>query len=167
MNVLPLGPLALASRSFVASVADRHPSLFERLGAQAKKSFLLDPEDLPIVFVLQPRAEQPTLDVYRRDRAPACDARIAGPLAALLGMLHGAYDGDALFFSRDIVIEGDTEAVLALRNAVDDAEIDMPDEAAALFGPLAPFVSAPMRRLVPVAERISGVALSRAGAREP
>ena len=167
MTILPLAPLGVASRRFVASVAERHPSLFERLGAQAEKSFLLDAEDLPIVFLLQPRVGRPELDVYRRGRAPAWDARIAGPLAALLGMLHGAYDGDALFFSRDIVIEGDTEAVLALRNAIDDAEIDMPAEAAALFGPLAPFVSAPMRRLVPVAERISGVALSRAGAREP
>jgi predicted lipid carrier protein YhbT len=42
----------------------------------------------------------------------------------LVGMLDGSYDGDALFFSRDLVIEGDTSAVLALRNALDDAEID-------------------------------------------
>lgn len=47
-------------------------------------------------------------------------------------MVHGALDGDALFFSRDILIEGDTEAVLALRNAVDDAEIDLAGEIAAV-----------------------------------
>jgi predicted lipid carrier protein YhbT len=42
----------------------------------------------------------------------------------LLGMIDGTYDGDALFFSRDLTIEGDTEAVLALRNALENAEFD-------------------------------------------
>jgi len=39
-------------------------------------------------------------------------------------MIDGTYDGDALFFSRDLVIEGDTEAVLALRNAIENAELN-------------------------------------------
>ena len=55
--------------------------------------------------------------------AAAYDARIAAPLIVLLGMIDGTYDGDALFFSRDLVIEGDTEAVLALRNAIENAEL--------------------------------------------
>lgn len=162
MEVLPLAPLAIASDRMVASVARRHPELFARLGDQAGKTFLIDAEDLPLVFVLRPRLARPQLDVYRRGDEPGWDARIAGPLAALLGMVHGAFDGDALFFSRDIVIEGDTEAVLALRNAIDDAEIDLPAEATALLGPLEPFIDRPMRRLLPVAERLSGVALTRA-----
>ena len=61
----------------------------------------------------------------RRDERSHWDARIAGPLAALIGLVHGAYDGDALFFSRDLVIEGDTAAVLALRNAIDNEELDL------------------------------------------
>ena len=79
------------------------------------------------------------------------------PLAALLGMVHGAYDGDALFFSRDLVIEGDTAAVLALRNAMDNAELDLAAEAEAISGPL----GARVRRLIDFAERRTGVALSR------
>ena len=51
--------------------------------------------------------------------------------------MHGAFDGDALFFSRDLVIEGDTAAVLALRNAIDDAELDLSAEAQAMSGPFA------------------------------
>ena len=90
------------------------------------------------------------------DRA-AHDARIAGPLAALLGMVHGAYDGDALFFSRDLVIEGDTAAVLALRNAIDAAELDLAAEIEALAGPARGMVE----RIVALAEKRTGVALTR------
>ncbi len=162
MDALPLAPLALASERMVASVVRRHPALLARLGAQTDKTFLLDAVDLPILFVLRPRVSEPRLDVYRRGAEPAWDARIAGPLAALLGMVHGALDGDALFFSRDIVIEGDTEAVLALRNAVDDAELDLPAEALALLGPLERFAEPPLRRALRIAERLTSVALSRA-----
>lgn len=161
MDVLPLVPLALASARLVASVARRHPSLFQRLGDQAGKTFLIDAEDLPLLFLLRPRANDPQLTVHRRGEAVVWDARIGGALAALLGLVHGAYDGDALFFSRDLVIEGDTEAVLALRNAIDDSELDLPAEAAELLGPLKPFLDPPMRRLLPIAERLSGVALTR------
>ena len=43
-------------------------------------------------------------------------------------------DGDALFFSRDLMIEGDTEAVVCLRNALDDMDSNVIDEAAKAFG---------------------------------
>jgi predicted lipid carrier protein YhbT len=61
--------------------------------------------------------------VVRDLSAAAHDARIAAPLVVLLGMIDGTYDGDALFFSRDLVIDGDTGAVLALRNAMENAEL--------------------------------------------
>mgnify|MGYP000333163309 CR=1 FL=1 len=50
-------------------------------------------------------------------------ARVRAPLLVLMGLLDGTYDADALFFSRDLAIEGDTEAVLAVRNAIEEAEL--------------------------------------------
>jgi predicted lipid carrier protein YhbT len=165
---LPTLPLDLALRRFVGSLADRHPSLFSRLGEHAVKRFLIEPTDLSIAFVLAPDPAMPRLEAVKRDAAGAVhaahDARIAGPLAALVGMVHGALDGDALFFSRDIVIEGDTEAVLALRNAVDDAEIDLPAEVAAIAGPLSRYVAQVLEAVRPMAEKMTGVALGRPGA---
>jgi predicted lipid carrier protein YhbT len=112
---LPTLPLDLALRRFITSLAERHPSLFSRLDDQARKTFLIDPTDVAIAFVLKPDPALPRLEAVKRAAdgsvVAARDARIAGPLAALVGMVHGALDGDALFFSRDIVIEGDTEAV--------------------------------------------------------
>jgi predicted lipid carrier protein YhbT len=160
-----LTPLSLAGGRLVRSLCQRHPSLFARLGEQADKVFLIDPIDLPFVFRLEPRADGPRLEALRRSACGRWDARIGGTLAALLGMIHGVYDGDALFFSRDLVIEGDTEAVLALRNAIDNEEIDLANEAAALFGPLAFLASAPARRIASLLGNLSGVALTR-GERE-
>jgi predicted lipid carrier protein YhbT len=48
---------------------------------------------------------------------------VRGPILALLGILDGTFDGDALFFHRTISITGRTEAVVALRNAIEDAEL--------------------------------------------
>ncbi|TBW39258.1 hypothetical protein EYW49_07145 [Siculibacillus lacustris] len=168
---LPTLPLDLALRRFITSLADRHPSLFSRLGDQAEKRFLIDPVDVSFGFLLRPDPAMPRLEAIKRDADGTIDAqwdaRIAGPLAALVGMVHGALDGDALFFSRDIVIEGDTEAVLGLRNAVDDAELDLAGEVAAMTGPAAGFVAEVIRRAAPVAERLTGVALVRSGGFAP
>lgn len=167
LRFAPLTPLSLAGAHLVQNVGRRHPSLFARLGPLAKKTFLIDPTDLPFVFRLEPQPDAPRLEALRRQDAGHWDARIAGPLAALLGMVHGVYDGDALFFSRDLVIEGDTEAVLALRNAIDNEEIDLVDEAAALFGPLEFLASGPARKLAALLGGLSGVALTRAERERP
>lgn len=155
LRLAPLAPLQLALNRFVARLARAHPKMFRRLGEHGTKRFEIDPVDLPVVILLEPREGAPKVTLARR----SCphDARIAGPLAALLGMVHGAYDGDALFFSRDLVIEGDTAAVLALRNAIDAAELDLAGEIEALAGPARGMVG----RLVALAEKRTGVALTR------
>ncbi|OCK59325.1 sterol-binding protein [Bradyrhizobium sp. LMTR 3] len=137
LQPLPLGPLQLPLSLVLRSVVARHPHIFERLGEHAHKRFGLEPSDLPFSFVLAPHPETPSL-VAVRSLPAGIPVRIAGPLLALLGLIDGSYDGDALFFSRDLVVEGDVEAVLALRNAIDDAGVDLVADTAALFGPLAP-----------------------------
>lgn len=161
LRLAPLAPLSLACARLVTSLAGRHPSMFARLGAEAGKTFLIDPTDLPLVFLLAPNPAAPRLEARRYCEAGEWSARVAGPMAALLGLVHGVYDGDALFFSRDLVIEGDTVAVLALRNAIDNAEINLAEEAAALFGPLQPLAANASRRLAALVGGWSGVALSR------
>lgn len=155
IRALPLGPLSLSLTAYAGRIARTHPAIFRRLGDYGNSSFALDPTDLPFVINLAPCGGDPEIKVTRRP--VTVDARIAGPLAALLGLVHGAYDGDALFFSRDLLVEGDTSAALALRNAVDDAELDLAGEISALSGPLA----APLTRLIALAERHTGVSLSR------
>lgn len=62
-------------------------------------------------------------------------------------MVDGRYDGDALFFTRDLRVEGDTEAIVCLRNALDDVEGSVADDIAAFFG-------LPGRKFLEIARRM-------------
>jgi len=128
----------------------RHSGVFDRISANGQATYLIDPIDLPYVFILMVEPCGPKLVAKKSAHADDVDAVIRGPLACLLAMLQGQIDGDALFFSRDLVIEGDTEAVVALRNAIDDAEISLRDDLLSLFGPF----SAPATTIIDLAERL-------------
>lgn len=106
-------------------VSRRYASVFERMASGAVQRFLIDPVDLPFVFDLSIGSDAPKLTVLRDGAGVRATAAVRGPITALLALLEGKIDGDALFFSRVLTIEGDTEAVLALRNAVDGADIDL------------------------------------------
>ncbi len=155
MRVVPLTPLPLSLALFARRITTNNPGMFDRLGSYGRAEFVLDPVDLPIVLCLNPNGGQPQIRL-RRDRSAGV-ARISNWLAALLGLVHGAFDGDALFFSRDLAIEGDTGAALALRNAIADAELDLAQEAASLSGP---FVR-PIQHIIALMNRRTGLCLLR------
>lgn len=142
----PLPPLLLQPllSAAIATLNRRNPALFERLSDLETPVFLIDPVDLPLAFILNADTKKPALTVRRDGKDSGAVAIIRGPVLKLLELLEGRTDGDALFFSRDLVIEGDTEAVVALRNAVDDTEIDLLNDLVGALGPL----SGPIRRLV-------------------
>lgn len=158
IRVLPLAPLQSLSTVAMHIILDGNPGIIERLGEHATKRFVLDPVDCPFVYVLEPHPDRPTVTMRRGFEENACDARIAAPLIVLLGLLDGSYDGDALFFSRDIVVEGDIAAILALRNAIENADLDV-GRLLGLSPMLAPLVTAGMRYLA------DGVRLLFAGER--
>ncbi len=132
-------PLALIQPildRIATQVAHTRPELFARLGGQSGKRFLIDPTDLPFVLVLIPDSARPRLTAHRRSAMPAHDAAIAGSFFRLLDLVDGELDGDALFFTRDLSVSGDTEAVVTLRNALDDMEGSAMDSVLDAFGPL-------------------------------
>ncbi|TPW32501.1 SCP2 domain-containing protein [Martelella alba] len=137
-----LVPIALAERTanmLLHRLMRKHPALFERLGEHKAKAYAFRPVDLPFTFVISPAAEEVT--VLRSDADIHADATVEGPFFILLALMEGRLDGDALFFSRDLSVSGDMEATLALRNALDDCEIDLPSDLAPLAGPFAPLVA--------------------------
>jgi len=121
----------------MAVLSRRHPDLFARTGDIKESIFLIDPVDLPFGFLLKlsktPRLRAIDQDT-NKDTPPT--APIQGPLEILIQLLEGRLNGDALFFSRDLTIEGNVEAVVTLRNAVDGAGIDLLDDLLSVFGPL-------------------------------
>lgn len=151
LRLLPPAPLEAPLAALARSVASRHPRLFARLGGHATRTVAIAPNDVPFVFLLTADPKRPRVAVRRRVPSRVA-AVVRGQLATLLALARGQIDGDAVFFSREILIEGDMETVLALRNALDDVELDILDEAAALFGPLAPTA----RRVLEAAEAAHG-----------
>lgn len=115
----------------------RHPELLDRMADYAALPVCIDPVDLPFMILLDPHPDNPSLTIRREVDPGEVAATIRGPLELLLALAEGKVDGDALFFTRRLVIEGDTEVVVALRNAIDGAGIDLIEDLAAELGPFA------------------------------
>ena len=132
---VPLFPMQPVLGWIVRSIARRRPEIFERIGPHTSKCFVVDPTDMPFVLVLHPDPIRPRLRAARRRHAAVYDARIAGSFLTLLAIADGRLDGDSLFFTRELVVEGDTEAALCLRHALDDLDGSIADDIAEMFGP--------------------------------
>jgi len=142
MRPLPLAglqPLLILSARLIER---RHPDVIERLSAYGETRFIIDPTDLSFRLLLSVGSTGLRLtaiaemtDGDKEESEPA--AQIQGPLLSLIRLLEGKEDGDALFFSRELTVIGDMEAVVALRNAVDGAEIDLVEDVLKSLGPFA------------------------------
>ncbi|HXV31645.1 MAG TPA: SCP2 sterol-binding domain-containing protein [Sinorhizobium sp.] len=139
LTVMPIRFIEKAVKFMFSTLLKQHPALFERLGEHQGKRYAFRPTDLPLVFVVEPA--RPAISLMRKPAHPAADAIVEGPLFLLLALLEGRSDADALFFSRDLTVIGDMEAMLALRNALDGSEIDLPRDLGKAAGPFAPLVS--------------------------
>jgi len=118
----------------------RHPSLFERLESYRDRMFCFVATDWSIAFLARPSERR--IAVRRLPVGEAVDVRVEAPFGVLLRLLQGDVDGDALFFSRDIDVTGDMEALLALRNSLDDAHVDLVGDILGTGNPLEPLVRA-------------------------
>ncbi len=105
MRPLPLLPLRPLLALIVYRIEKRHSGIFERLGAPAVKRFGIEPTDVPFAFLLEPTPARPAITAVRI-LPTRLDVRISGPLAGLIGLVDGDFDGDALFFSRDLQYRG-------------------------------------------------------------
>jgi len=134
MPTPPLFVIQPILRRIVNRIATDNPDMFGRLGPHIKTSFIIDPASLPFVMLLCPDPDQLVLKACRRNSIPPHDANISGNFLDLLMLVDGDFDGDALFFSRDLTISGNTEAVVCLRNALDDIDGSIAASVADMFG---------------------------------
>jgi predicted lipid carrier protein YhbT len=153
----------------MAVMSRRHHDLFARLAPLAGATFLIEPTDIPLRFTLRFSSGAPTLALLSCDEpAPLASVTVRAPFAVLIELLEGRRDADALFFARDLAIEGDTEAALFLRNAIEAADIDVAADLIAGFGPFAPVARAAWRWAQSAFERLArDLALLRDAALAP
>jgi predicted lipid carrier protein YhbT len=136
-------PLTAMMRLMVS----RHRAVFDRMTDYADAVFIVDPSDLPLRLAMRLDDRAPVLRVATDADLAKATARIQGPLAQLIALLEGRIDGDALFFNRQLVVEGDTEAIVALRNAVDGEDIDLRAELVRAAGPFSGVAAVMLRHL--------------------
>jgi O2-independent ubiquinone biosynthesis accessory factor UbiT len=130
-------PLCLAARAasgWAAHVAGENPEVFARLGPAVGARICIAPTDAPLAFILTPRPDAMEVTAHR-EPPPACDARISGPLRALLALLDGRADADALTFRRELEVTGNVEIATCLHAALDALEPSPAQTIAALYGP--------------------------------
>lgn len=153
MMVMPSAFLARAVQVVVKRMERRHPKLFINMGRLDPALVHLEPTDLPHRFGLRMGQGQVAFYVVQ-DEVEQPDARVAGSLEALIDMLEGREDGDALFFSRDIQVTGNTTIIVGLRNTLDREEINLYDEVISLCGPFAGAAGVALSLADHVAKRI-------------
>jgi predicted lipid carrier protein YhbT len=125
-SALALRPVEYVLTASLRRLARQRPAVFERLGQARHASVLLDPVELPICFLVQPNGLHGRIKIVPT-RDVGSDAYIEAPLKVLIDLMEGRLDGDAAFFSSDLWIEGDTATVLNLRNAIEEAEMQVTD----------------------------------------
>lgn len=109
----------------IGAILRRHPDLENALALLAASRIGIDPTDLPVALLLDCASHPPRVSLHRAIGPADADAVIRGTLLTLLDLCDGRLDGDAAFFARRLAFEGDTAAVVALRNALDGADIDL------------------------------------------
>lgn len=146
---LPVAPLNHLLRHISQKIQNNHPAILERLRPLAGTHFLICPTDLPHNMRLIIGELHVDCMIEDEFLGPV-DVTIRGPFLSLMDMMDGRVDGDALFFSRRLTVEGDTEALLILRNAMDSDDIDLRAEILNSFGPL----KTPASAVLKIGERL-------------
>ncbi len=123
LSLVPSNLAEIVGRRAFARVIGRHPKLIGRLDAHGGLTYAFAPSDIPFDFLVVPRSGAVSAR-RRRGGRYQYDVRVSGPLVLLLALAEGRADGDAEFFGRQIIVEGDMEAALALRNALENESID-------------------------------------------
>ncbi|WP_319774102.1 lipid carrier [Breoghania sp.] len=149
---LPSWPLEMVLTRALRSLAERRPELFERLGVHSRCTFIVRPTDLDYAFSVVPHRWRGGVKlVLPQTRG---DVYIEGPLLSLLGLLDGSLDGDALFFNRVISVRGRTDALLALRNAIEEAEL-RPSDLLGVSGKAGQYADAGVLRAIAMLQRMA------------
>ncbi len=145
-----LNPLLAAGLSRALA---RHPKLLSRLPEGYGGDVLITITDLQMSVLLHLAPPGASLSVATEATRQSAVAGISGPLQVLIDLLEGRVDGDALFFSRALKFDGDTEIVVALRNALDGVDLSVAD-----FLPLPAPLSAARPRITQLMSKVHDLA---------
>ncbi|MES0882536.1 ubiquinone anaerobic biosynthesis accessory factor UbiT [Roseibium sp. SCP14] len=163
---LPRTPMEMLLSKLTKQLVARRPELLRRLGEVVKVPIAIVPDDMPHAFLLSLDDTRSSVTICDKNKISEAEAVVRAPFLVLLGLLDGTYDGDALFFTRDLRIEGKTEYVLALRNTLEDAELS-PGEFFGLTGQSADWVNKVSGQILDKARWLAARSAGASGSLEP
>lgn len=136
LPALPPAAIERGAAILLRRLGRAQPGLMAALAALPPSRIGIAAAELPCRLVLRLGGLPPSLRRAAADEA-APDAALSGRLAALIALLEGRIDGDALFFSRELTVTGDSAVVVTLRNTLDRHAIDLTEMVLGALGPLA------------------------------
>ncbi|SDH10419.1 hypothetical protein [Roseospirillum parvum] len=141
LKPLPFALARRAARPLLDNVArDLAPRLAGRLAGLTGRVAVM-PTDLPYgtLFYVGTGSDGQTalsIDLIDTRHPVEAEARVRAPTSVLLELTHAqGHDGDASFFSRSLIMEGDTSLSMAFRYGLEEAELTS-GELAAMAAPL-------------------------------
>lgn len=108
----------------VNTLRKKHPEAMERLSPTYGKTVYSFFTDLNYGVLTKITEQKTEVRKYKEKKVEA-DLILKGKFFDLISIIEGKMDGDALFFSRKIEIEGDTEMLITIRNAFDSSDINL------------------------------------------
>lgn len=146
---LPLWPLTVTLSHLVDRLMLRNQTVMARLAPISGTKFAITARDIGLTFHVVIN-ESAILVHTARTPDPDAHVTIDGTIKQLIALLEGEIDGDALFFSRDLAVAGNTEALLTLRNAIDSADIDLRQEILSLLSPFDSIAGQGLSAVIPL-----------------
>lgn len=124
---LALHPLGAALTVSLRRVLRNNPGLGERLDAARGTAIRIAPDELPVAFVIRITDHDGRVTAVPKTASDPVDVSVAAPLRLLLTIFQGEDDGDAAFFSSELVIDGEMAPLVSLRNAIEAAGLSWTD----------------------------------------
>jgi predicted lipid carrier protein YhbT len=125
ISILPSHLVNNAIAIILNNINRSHPNLMRRLSALNGKTLLFIPTDTAYNFLAHMQNDRFCLQYISRNKITETSVRVTGRIIDLFKIVQGQCDADALFFSREIEIEGDVEAIVILRNAIESENINI------------------------------------------
>ncbi len=104
----------------------QHPKVITKMAEFSPARLVLVPADMPFCFFVEFTKDSLQINIIDSNAYSGSNLTIVtASLEVFIKMLEGDLDGDALFFSRQLMVEGDTTIVVALRNILEAESVNI------------------------------------------
>lgn len=147
-STMPTSVRSFVLNAISGNINSLYPSLTSRLASLRGRYLVYQMAHSDTFYRLHIHEEGVFIDLGNANSIDKALASVECQFGKLLEIVNGEADGDALFFSRDINVQGDMDALVLIRNTIESIEFDLPKIFLLPFG----VFSSPMHSLLRFAD---------------